>query len=114
MSDGRNGSGAVSRRLAEFRARDDFYRALFDQAERARRGEALLPVVPPADALTYVDGFLVWKGRPVWWSGESRSAALTAGMVDSGFMNADVISRPLPQPEPRHPGLLRRLGLRWA
>lgn len=115
MSERSNGSAPASRRLAEFRARDDFYKALFDQAERAKRGEALLPVVPPADELTYVDGFLVWNGRPVWWSGESSSAALTAGLNGPGLLDTSVVSRPLPEAKPHRnrPRLQRWLGLRW-
>lgn len=105
----------VSRRVAEFRARDDFLSSLFEQAERAKRGEALLPVVPPSDELTYVDGFLVWNGRPVWWSGESGSAAATAGLEGPGIVDRSLVSRPLPAPEPARtrPSLRRWLRLRW-
>lgn len=99
--------------LAETVAKQDFYRALGSQCELAKRGEAVPPIVPPAVELAFVDGFLVWKGRPVWWAGASQSAAATSGMEEPGFVNADAITRPRPLPA-RRPGLLRRLGLRWA
>lgn len=115
MNGQRVDSQTVSRRVAEFRARDDFLRALFELAERAKRGEALLPVVPPSDELTYVDGFLVWNGRPVWWSGESGSAAATTGLEGPGIVDRSLVSKPLPAPEPAHtrPSLRRWLRLRW-
>lgn len=54
---------------ARVRAVHAYYRSLGEQADRAMRGEALVPVVPPASELEFVDGWLIWKGRPVWWSG---------------------------------------------
>ncbi|HLM68223.1 MAG TPA: hypothetical protein VK358_11880 [Longimicrobium sp.] len=115
MYNGSNGSAAISLRLAEFRARDDFYKALFEQAELAKRGEALLPVVPPVDELTYVDGFLVWKGRPVWWSGGSGSTAVTASLDGPGLIDPPFLSQPAPEPQPRRAGprLRRWFHLRW-
>jgi hypothetical protein len=99
--------------LAEMIAKQDFYRALGRQAELARRGEAGLPIVPPTEELAFVDGFLVWKGRPVWWSGEGGPALATSGVEGPGFVNTDAITRPVPLPAPsRSPGFLSWLGLR--
>lgn len=100
--------------LAEMVATQDFYRALGKQAELAKHGEASLPVVPPVEELTFVDGFLVWNGRPVWWSGESRSAAVTKGLEQPGFVDQSLVSRPVLVPERprrRRPSLRRWLGL---
>lgn len=96
----------------ESRARFAFYDALFDQAERAKRGEALAPEVPPGDELTFVDGFLIWKGRPVWWSGESANPSLSEGLEGPGLINPGATSRPLPVPRRRRLGrFLHALGL---
>lgn len=104
---------ADTRSWKESSARISFYRALFEQAQRARYGQALMPITPPDDELTYVDGFLVWEGRPVWWSGETANPALTKGLEGPGIINPEVISRP-PEPEPRRRGIgrfLHALGL---
>jgi hypothetical protein len=93
----------------ESRVRHAFYDALYDQAEQAKRGEALVPVVPPGDELTFVDGFLVWKGRPVWWSGESSNPALTEGLEGPGLVDPELVSKPLPAPKPRRRGVSRFL-----
>lgn len=92
---------------AELEAEQGFYKALGEQAERAKRGEALLPVVPPVDELTYVDGFLVWKGRPVWWSGQGGSTAVAAGLAEPGLIEPSLLARPLPEPKPRRTRLRR-------
>lgn len=100
--------------LAETVAKQDFYRALGRQIERAGRGEVGLPQVPPVDELAFVDGFLVWNGRPVWWSGESSSAAVTERLHQPGFVEASITSPPVPVVERPHrarPHLRRWFGL---
>lgn len=51
---------------ADFWAVQGYYASLADQAERAIRGEVPAPVVPPLAELQVVDGWVVWRGRPVW------------------------------------------------
>ena len=108
----------LRRSYLEMCAKQDFYRALYQQAERAKRGEAPLPAVPVHSELEFTDGFLMWNGRPVWWSGESKSPALTAGLKGPGIIDPDLVSQPLaaPAPSPQRGRLRRLLGLRlrWA
>jgi hypothetical protein len=100
--------------LAEMVAKQDFYRALGKQIELAKRGEAVVPIVPPTEELSFVDGFLVWKGRPVWWSGEGGTAAATSGMDGPGFLNAETITHPVVRTGPiRRNGFLNWFPQRW-
>jgi hypothetical protein len=100
------------RERAESRAIHGFYRALGEQARRAGRGEALLPMIPPLEELVFVDGFLVWNGRPVWWSGEPGSSAGREDLEGPGLINPEATSRPLPIPRRRRLGrFLHALGL---
>lgn len=55
---------------ARLQAEVALYASLVEQQRRAIRDEAAPPEVPPAQELEFVDGWLVWKGRPVWWSGD--------------------------------------------
>jgi hypothetical protein len=101
--------------LAETIARQDFYRALGKQLELAQRGEAGVPMVPPTEELTFVDGFLVWKGRPVWWSGAPGSTAPKAELATPGLLNPDVLmASPPVRDRPRErAGLRRWFPFRW-
>jgi anti-sigma factor RsiW len=101
--------------LAASRARRAFYKALQAEAERAFERGADLPEVPPNHELTFVDGFLVWKGRPVWWSGESRSSAASAELRGPGLLNEHVLARgtPLRSPATERPSLRRWLSRHW-
>jgi hypothetical protein len=101
--------------LAETIAKQDFYRALGEQIERAERREVMFPVVPPVEELRFVDGFLLWQGRPVWYSGEGRASPAAASLDGPGFVETSVLERPLPAPEPARtrPSLRRWLRLRW-
>ena len=65
----------ASKTGAESIAKREFYASLIEQFECAKRGTAFLPDVPPAGELTFVNGFLVWRGRPVWWSAEGARRA---------------------------------------
>lgn len=100
---------------AELEAEQGFYRALAEQAERAKRGEAPLPEVPPHAELTFADGFLIWKGRPVWWSGKSASTTATQGLAGPGLVNPPVLVAPSPARtrESTRPRLHRWFGLPW-
>jgi hypothetical protein len=59
---------------ARLQAEVALYASLVEQQRRAIRDEAAPPEVPPAQELEFVDGWLVWKGRPVWWSGYRSGA----------------------------------------
>lgn len=101
--------------LAASRARQAFYKALQAESQRAFERGADLPEVPPNHELAFVDGFLVWNGRPVWWSGESRSAAVTAGLNGPGLLNRSVLAHgtPLRSPTTERPSLRRWLRRHW-
>jgi hypothetical protein len=101
--------------LAASRARQAFYKALGVETQRAFDRGADLPEVPPSRELVYVDGFLVWKGRPVWWSGEGRSSAITANLEGPGLLNEGVLAHgtPLRDRTPERPSLRRRLLRGW-
>lgn len=101
--------------LAASRARREFYKALGVESRRAFERGADLPEVPPREELVYVDGFLVWKGRPVWWSGESQSSAVTAELKGPGLLNENVLAHgtPLRDRSPERPSLRRRLLRGW-
>lgn len=85
-----------------------FYESLDEQARRAMSGEGPVPEVPERSELEFVDGWLVWKGRPVWWSGQragSAFPAMTASAADTpGGAGAPVRQRPR---------LRRLLALPW-
>lgn len=99
---------------ADLRARSGFYKAIVEEARDAFRRGQELPVMPPNDELTFVDGFLVWKGRPVWYSGEGRGA-VAALMDGPGFVETGILAgaREVPHPSSGRPGLRRWLRLRW-
>lgn len=99
---------------ADSRARQGFFKALQAESEAAFRRGHELPVIPLNEELTFIDGFLVWKGRPVWYSGEG--CGRVAGMMDGpGFMQTPMFARPDPEPRPAPApyGLRRWLRLRW-
>lgn len=97
--------------LADMHARQGFYKALVAEGrELFRRGQPL-PVMPPNDELTFVDGFLIWKGRPVWYSGEGRGT-VAANMEGPGFVETAMLAGPRETPAPAGSGL-RRLVRVW-
>jgi hypothetical protein len=64
-------SGNGSHESKAFRlAKIAFLESLLEQERRALRGEVAAPEVPDSSELELVDGWLMWKGRPVWWSGQ--------------------------------------------
>lgn len=96
--------------MIEFRARSAYYDFLFEQAKRVRRGEALPFQVPPGDELEFVDGWLVWNGRPVWWSGHRPAGAPAA--VDGGDVPGPPELEPLRHPVQSRPKR-RLMRLPW-
>ena len=98
---------------ADLRARSGFYKALVAEGRAAFLRGAELPVMPPNDELTFVDGFLIWNGRPVWYSGEGRGTA-AAGMDGPGFVETTLLAGPRAAPPGNaRPSLRRWLRLRW-
>lgn len=91
-------------------ARQGFYKALQAEAEEAYRRGTAFPIVPPNDELTFVDGFLMWKGRPVWYSGEGRGARAAAHMGGPGFVETTLLAGPREAPAHRRSGLRRLIG----
>lgn len=72
----REGSGSP-----EVKARNDaehgFYSSIIAQCRRGiDRGDPP-PVVPDVEELEFVDGWLVWQGERVWWSGHALETAQT-------------------------------------
>lgn len=62
-------------RKARLVAEIGFYGSLLEEHRRALRGQAPYPRVPEASELDFVNGWLVWKGQPVWWSGHRAGDA---------------------------------------
>lgn len=98
---------------ADSLARQGFFKALQAESEEAYRQGTPFPVVPPNDELAFVDGFLLWKGRPVWYSGEGRGTA-AASMERPGFVETTLLAGPgAAPPANARPSLRRRLRRRW-
>ena len=104
-----SGTGSPESRALRL-AKVAYLESLLEQQRRALRGEVAPPAVPAVgEKLELVDGWLMWKGRPVWWSGqrpEGRPAA-----------NPPASTAPAAQPAPRRPKfrhLIRRLRPRPA
>lgn len=99
--------------MIEFRARSAYFDFLFREAQRVKRGEALPFKVPRGDELEFVDGWLVWNGRPVWWSGYRPNGA--PGAVDGGDEPGPPVLEPPRDPAPpRRKHRLMRLPWRRA
>jgi hypothetical protein len=101
-------SALVSRDPARLDAVVDYYASLARQAQRAMHGESPVPEVPKQWELEFVDGWLVWKGRPVWWSGQRASGASPAVTSEPADVSAVVVA---PARERRR--LRRLLALPW-
>lgn len=85
-----------------------FMESLVEQQRRAIRGEIAAPVVPKASELELVDGWLMWKGKPVWWAGEragDAAPAVAAGPAEASAGGA--------APVRQRPRLRRLLALPW-
>lgn len=101
VREGNRSAGHKALRLAEFA----YLESLLEQQRLAIRGEAAAPRVPsPEDTLELVDGWLMWKGQPVWWAG-GESASASASVPGPAIAPA-----PSVQSRPR---LRRLLTLPW-
>lgn len=105
VSSGNGSPDSKAFRLAKFA----FMQSLLEQQRRALRGEAAPPEMPaPTDQMELVDGWLMWKGRPVWWSGQragSAAPAVSASAVE--------VSTTTAAPVRQRPRLRRLLALPW-
>jgi hypothetical protein len=102
--------GAAPGTIAMFDAEQSFYDSLLEQARRAKDGETSAPEVPDDSELRFVDGWLVWRGRPVWWSGSRVSSDPQAHPVDT--REPDGTDRSVPHTR-KSPRLRRLLTLPW-
>ncbi|HEX6367706.1 MAG TPA: hypothetical protein VF006_02160 [Longimicrobium sp.] len=94
-------------RKARLLAEIGFYGSLLQEHRLALRGKAPFPTVPEARELEFVRGWLVWKGEPVWWSGERNAQpSASPSPVREG-------STPSISPAPARPRLRRLLTLPW-
>ena len=83
-----------------------FLTSLLEQHRRAIHGRDRTPVVPNSSELEFVDGWLMWKGRPVWWAGDGETVAEPA--VRSPAVEASAAA-----PVRERPRLRRLLALPW-
>jgi hypothetical protein len=96
---------------AERKARNEaehaFYASIIAQARDGIDHGAPPPVCPDPEELQFADGWLMWKGEPVWWAG-ARPAAVPAG--GSSPLGGTAASAPRADARPR---LRRLLTLPW-
>lgn len=105
VSSGNGSPEARAFRLAKLA----FLESLLEQQRRAIRGEIAAPEVPSLDdKLELVDGWLIWNGQPVWWSGQRGhgTASATGGTTAEAAFGSEV-------PAPARPRLRRLLTLPW-
>ena len=86
-----------------------FYESLDEQARQAMCGEGSIPEVPDRSELEFVNGWLVWKGQPVWWSGERTGGSASPGV--STLIESLPVAVSAPARE--RPKLRRLLALPW-
>jgi hypothetical protein len=65
-------------RKARLLAEIGFYGSLLQEHRRALQGKAPFPSIPQTRELEFVDGWLLWNGQPVWWSGHRAGRASPA------------------------------------
>lgn len=104
----RAGAALPPRYEARIDAEQGFYSSLGEQARRAMRGQAPVPDVPLRTELEFVDGWLVWKGRPVWWSGQRQED----GARKDAEPRRDGVAAP-PPPSSTRPKRRRLIPLPW-
>lgn len=86
-----------------------YLESLVEQQRRAIRGEIAAPEIPArGDKMELVDGWLMWKGRPVWWSGERAGDAAPAVRAMPAEASATHTA-----PARERPRLRRLLALPW-
>jgi hypothetical protein len=86
----------------------DYYESLATQAQRAMHGDAPVPAVPDRTELELVGGWLMWNGRPVWWS-EHRPQ----GESDTARAPSAPALEQAAAPARERPKLRRLLSLPW-
>lgn len=91
---------------ARLQAEVALYGSLVEQQRRAIRDEAAPPEVPPARELEFVDGWLVWKGQRVWWSGY-RSGSQAANGADHPPTRVPALPRSTGEMRPKWRHLFR-------
>lgn len=101
-------SNASSESKAFRLAKVAFLESLVEQQRRALRDDVAAPEVPPGRELELVDGWLMWKGKPVWWSGERA-----AGTVPVLGPHPAEASTGAGAPVRERPRLRRLLALPW-
>lgn len=99
--------------MARLQAEVALYASLVEQQRRAIRDQAAPPEVPPAQELEFVDGWLVWKGRPVWWSGDRPDSTVENG-TDHPPTRAPVLPHSATEARPKRRPLFRLLWQRAA
>lgn len=103
----RRGNHSAERK-ARNEAEHGFYTSILAQLRDGVDHGAPLPDVPDVDELEFVDGWLIWKGEPVWWAGEGL--APVPAMSSSPAGSASLTAAP---PTPARPRLRRLLTLPW-
>ncbi|HEU4884409.1 MAG TPA: hypothetical protein VFT45_19285 [Longimicrobium sp.] len=95
-------------RKARNEAEHGFYASILAQVRAGIDHGVPAPEVPDVDELEFVDGWLMWKGEPVWWAGEGPAPAPTMSSAPAGGTSAG--SAP---PAHARPRLRRLLTLPW-
>jgi hypothetical protein len=91
---------------ARLMARIGFYRSLVEQQRLAIHGKAATPELPDDAELEFVDGWLLWRGEPVWWSGY-RPEAGSANGADRSTRAAPAPPRSAAEARPKRRHLFR-------
>jgi hypothetical protein len=103
VSSGNGSPESKAFQLAKFA----FLENLLEQQRRALRGEVAAPEVPSLDdELKLVDGWLLWKGQPVWWSSQRASGTAAAATANPAELSGSAPASPRPR-------LRRLLTLPW-
>jgi hypothetical protein len=103
----RQGDYSAERKVRN-EAEHAFYASIIAQARDGIDHGAPPPVCPDPEELQLVDGWLVWKGEPVWWSGPSTDARPAPSRASTdGSSTAPTAS------SHARPRLRRLLGLPW-
>jgi hypothetical protein len=97
---------------AEHKARNEaehgFYASILAHMREGIDHGAPAPDVPDVEELQFVDGWLIWKGEPVWWAGEGPAPMPAMSSLSAGC--ASSASAPRADARPR---LRRLLTLPW-
>jgi hypothetical protein len=103
----RRGNHSAERK-ARNEAEHGFYVNILAQARDGIDHGAPPPVCPDPEELQFADGWLMWKGEPVWWAGEGPAVVAAGASSHSG--GTATASAPS---APARPRLRRLLTLPW-